>query len=228
MDNPSEVTLHSSYELLCALKKGEFYNSKDELWWPNSGSFEIVIGSILTQNTKWANVQKALANLEGKTNLETIANMDIKELALRIKPSGFYNTKAKYLKNLAKNIHTTFESFEVFTQEVTPEWLLSQRGVGHESCDGILCYACKRDEMVADAYSYKLLVAFGIELEGYEEVKDFLARGIYDNIEKVHELYGTKLPINTIFARFHGKIVDYCSTRSHKKEVNIQELLEFM
>jgi endonuclease-3 related protein len=217
----------NGYDLLYALKKAKYCaNTKDEKWWPNSGSFEVIIGAILTQNTKWQNVEKALENLRNinALNLEAIVQMDIKLLANTIKPSGFYNTKAKYIKRLSLNIKKDFEDFNNFRQEVTRKWLLSNKGVGFESADSILCYACHRDEMVADAYSYRLLVAFGIELEEYDDIKSFLEQGINENIEKIYQLYGEDISLNTIYARFHGKIVQYCIKNSLKKIVNIDEL----
>jgi len=224
-----DYKLDNSFELFYALKKSNLLTENtDEFWWPNSGSFEVIIGAILTQNTKWANVQKALNNLTNKNDLETIVNMDTKELALRIKPSGFYNTKAKYLKNLAKNIYNKYESFELFCENTTRQWLLENRGIGQESADSILCYACKREEMVADAYSHRLLLACGIEFESYEDVKEFLAQGICENIDKIWELYGEEIPLNKIYARFHGKIVNYCANNSHKKTIDISKLQEFL
>ena len=84
--------------------------------------------------------------------------------------------------------------------------------------------------MVADAYSHRLLVALGIELENYEEVKSFLARGLRDNEEKVLALYSERenVDLATVFAWFHGQIVEYCASHSAKKVVDASELKEAM
>ena len=87
-----------SFELLKRLKElGYIKEKRDERWWPNSGSFEVVVGVILTQQTKWEKVEKSLQNLREKEalNLEALSEIDTKELSTLIKPSGFYNTKAK-------------------------------------------------------------------------------------------------------------------------------------
>ena len=222
-----------SFDLLQGLKNlGYPRELRDPLWWPNSGTFEIVLGAILTQNTKWQNVEKALQNLRASNacSLGAIVEMDAKSLATLVKPSGFYNTKTKYIKLLCKNIDSEFGSFEAFQENVSREWLLEQKGIGEESADDILCYGCHREEMVADAYSHRLLVALGIELENYEEVKSFLARGLRDNEEKVLALYSERenVDLATVFAWFHGQIVEYCASHSAKKVVDASELKEAM
>ena len=89
---------------------------KNTQWWPNFGTFEVVIGAILTQNTKWQNVEIALCNLKNcdAINLEKIAAMPREKLAELIKPSGFYNMKAKRLQMLCTAIATDFGDFENF------------------------------------------------------------------------------------------------------------------
>ena len=169
-----------------------------------------------------------MENLGVLNDIEALANVDINLLANAVKPSGFFNVKAKRLKALSQNIRAEFSSFETFQSEVSREWLLSQKGLGQESVDAILCYGCYRDEMVADAYSYRLLLAFGIDMPEYEEVKNFLAQGIVDNLDKVYALYGHELPLYKIYALFHGKIVEYCAANSHKKEIDIIPLKNFL
>ncbi len=209
--------MKSSYELYVALKKmGYLKEKKDEFWWPNSGSFEVVVGAILTQQTKWQKVEKSLANLEGKLTLEELANIDLKELQSLIKPSGFYNTKAKYIKGLCKNILEEFGSFEKFRDEVSREWLLSQRGIGKESADSIFCYACYRDVFVVDSYTDRLLRAFGYEFDSYDEIQEWMQRGIVENV------YESKL--HRVYARFHGKIVEFAKDFVKGKKVDTEEL----
>jgi endonuclease-3 related protein len=223
--------LINSFDILKVLKNAGYYKeSIDELWWPNSGSFEVVIGAILTQNTRWQNVQKALDNLKriDALSLESIVNIDIKVLSVAIKPSGFYNTKAKYIKKLALNIKKDFEDFDNFVVNVSRKWLLSQRGIGFESADSILCYACLQDEMVADSYSYRLLKSLGIELEEYEDVKSFLKQGIDENLEEIYKLYKNEVSLNYIYSRFHGKIVEYCKENTYKKTIDISLLKPFL
>ena len=203
----------SSFDLLKFLKveKGYLKKLRDPLWWPHSGGFEVVVGAILTQQTKWQKVEKALANLKENAmlDLESLATCDTKLLATLIKPSGFYNTKAKRLKLLSNNILRDFGSFEVFQNEVDRDWLLTQKGLGKESSDSILCYACKREVLPVDNYTAKVVKKFGYEFEEYDELKEWCENGILDSLEKIWKIYGEEKPIYEIFARFHGKIVEY-------------------
>jgi len=140
--------LQSSYDLLRALKKmGYLKTTRDPLWWPRSCTFEVIIGALLTQQTKWEKVEESLANLKkgGLISLEALSRAEVGQIATLIKPSGFYNTKAGRLKILCQNILNDFATFEAFQDEVTREWLLAQKGIGMESADSILCYGCGRE-----------------------------------------------------------------------------------
>jgi len=217
----------TSYDLFYALKSaGYIKEERENLWWPKSETFEVVVGTILTQQAKWQKVEISLENLKTKNilDLESLANIDLSELALLIKPSGFYNTKAKNLKNLCQNIYDEFGSFEDFSLHVTRDWLLSQKGVGEESADSILCYGCKREVMVVDSYTNRLLSKFGYEFESYADLQDWLVSGIDENLENIDNLYGKNMDLNTIYARFHGKIVEFCKENMRGKKVNVESL----
>jgi len=216
-----------SYELLKALKlQGYIKEEREELWWPNSGTFEVIVGTVLTQQAKWEKVERSLENLRDKKllDLESIANLDVRELSLLIKPSGFYNTKAKNLKKLCQNIFEKFGDFQNFSLHVDRDWLLSQKGIGEESCDSILCYACFRETMAVDSYTNRLLQKFGYEFESYIELQDWLVSGVESNSEKIHKLYGKEISLNTLYARFHGKIVEFCKVNRRGKDIDISSL----
>ena len=220
--------LSDSFDLLKMLKNAGYLNElRDQLWWPNSGSYEVVVGAILTQQTKWQKVEKSLENLrkEGINSLEDIAKLDSKTLSKLIKPSGFYNTKAKYLLGISKNIIKDFGSFEEFCLGVDREWLLGQKGIGMESADSILCFGCLQDYFVVDSYTNRLLNAFGYEFEGYEELREWMSDGVLANRENIDKLYNKEMSLNEIYARFHGKIVEYCKDNSRGKEVLINSLV---
>jgi len=200
----------NSYELLISLREKNLLKNKPKYWWPNVGSFEVVVGAILTQNTKWENVEKALNQLRsenGELRVEDIAMYDYLYLAELIKPVGFYNQKAKRLIALSRNILRDFGSFEEFKEKVNREWLLTQKGIGFETADSILCYACFRETMVMDAYTKRLVKKNGFEFESYDEMKEWFERGIEENWDKLSKLYENDL--NLCYARFHGKIVEF-------------------
>lgn len=205
----------NSFELLSYLKSLDLLDQSPAWWWPNYGSFEVVIGAIFVQNTRWENVQKSLQNLHSSHILTDISEQDLlnlsscDELLLSslITPSGFANQKARRLVNLSKNILSEFGSFESFTQEVSGEWLLSQKGIGPESRDCILNYACLREVMVVDRYTQKLLSGIGYEIFEYQELQDWFMDGLMWG--DVYSLYDKSVSMAQIYARYHGKIVEF-------------------
>ncbi len=210
------------FSLLKRLKElGYIKEERDPYWWPKSGTFEVVVGSVLTQNTKWENVERALENLRdylGEIELEKVAHIDQKLLSQLIKPAGFYNTKAFRIKRLAQNILQEYGSFEAFKARPSRRWLLAQKGIGFETADSILNYACYREFLVVDSYSAKLLRFLGYEFEGYEELQEYLSDSLIQNLDAVYELYGKELPLAQIYARFHGKIVEFCKEHCKGKD----------
>jgi len=197
-----------SLEIYTFLKEKNLLEKSSKYWWPNVGSFEVVVGAILTQNTTWKNVEKSLKNLQNFLELDSFLLLDENLLKELIKPSGFYNQKAPRLLQLAKNIKDEFFTFKTFQKNVTRDWLLKQKGIGNESADSILCYACFRDEMVVDTYTKRLLKTFDIEFKTYDEYKIFLEYSIKKNLHNSE--------INLLFARFHGMIVEYNKLKSLK------------
>ncbi len=216
--------MNSSFELLCALKaQGYLKGVRDSLWWPRSGTFWVILGAILTQQTKWEKVEESLLNLEklGAKSLETFQELDLETVSNAIKPSGFYNTKAKNLYYLTKAILRDFGSFDRFYESVSREWLLAQKGIGEESADSILCYACHRDIMVMDAYTARLLNGFGYSFESYQELQSWMEEGIESHKCAIDKLYEKEMPLYEIYARFHGKIVEFCKEKSRGKVVDV-------
>lgn len=217
----------NSFDLLVALKnQGYLKTTRDPLWWPRSGTFWVVVGSILTQQTKWEKVEKSMENLEhlGIDSLEKLSHLDIEHLSTAIQPSGFYNTKAKNISFLSHAILKEFGSFELFCENVDREWLLVQKGIGEESADSILCYACKQEAMVVDAYTARLLAGFGYSFESYGALQEWMLEGLLVNVSKINQLYGKEIMLSELYARFHGKIVEFCKKNSRGKIVQVESL----
>lgn len=200
-----------SYDLFVFLKEKKLLEDAPLYWWPNQSEFEILIGAILTQNTKWVNVEKSLENLRklGVLSLEKLATIDLETFIVAITPSGFKNQKSSRIKKLCQNILEQFGSFELFCSEVTREWLLEQKGIGTETADAIICYACHQESFVVDSYTARLLKRFGFEFESYDELKLWCEYGINENFDKISKLYKDEVSLNLIYCRFHGKIVEY-------------------
>jgi len=221
--------LQSSYDILYALKQmGYLKTTRDPLWWPRSCTFEVIIGAILTQQTKWEKVEESLSNLKEHRflSLEVLSKADVQQIATLIKPSGFYNTKAQRIQMLCTHILNDFGTFEVFQDEVTREWLLTQKGIGMESADSILCYGCGREVFVVDSYTQRLLDTLGYSFEGYMQIQEWMQEGIEENLKKIKDIYKYEIELHVIYARFHGKIVEYAKEHIRGKHVDIKSLME--
>ena len=223
--------LSSSYDLYRGLRELGFLGEDSHpYWWRSVGEFEVVLGAILTQQSRWESVEKSLENLQKNDalTLEGIARLEINDLATLIKPSGFYNNKAKVLKNLINHIKEDFIDFESFKETVSREWLLRQKGIGQESADSILCYACKREVMVVDSYTNRLVSAFGYDFESYEELQEWMIEGIESNFEEISSTYNNAKDLFTIYSRFHGKIVEYVKRKKRKKVLDLSDLKQVL
>jgi len=216
--------MQSATELFSLLKlKGYDNTTQDEWWWPNSGTFEVVVSAILTQNTNWNNVEKSLKNLKeiNTLELEKLANIPLETMQELIRPSGFYKAKSKNIKQLSKNILNDFTSFEEFKNRVNREWLLSQKGIGQESADSILNYACYKESFVVDSYTNRLLNTFGYEFDSYEALQEWIVDSFYSEYNEVFP----KLNRAQAYARAHGMIVEYCKENKKGRVVDVSKLL---
>jgi len=189
-----------SFQLYRELGSLDLLSHRPPRWWPNAGTFEVIIGAMLTQNTTWLNAERSLKNLEDHLTLESLLALDLETLKNHIYPSGFYNQKAPRLLMLAQNIKKEFGTFEHFQEAATRNWLLSQKGIGPETADSILCYGCFHEEMVVDSYTKRLLKTYGIAFHSYAMYKSYLEKGIRQHCYK---------ELSLTFARFHGMIVEY-------------------
>ncbi|AFI05281.1 3-methyladenine DNA glycosylase [Helicobacter cetorum] len=216
-----------SLEILKALRSLDLLKNAPAWWWPEAFRFEALLGAILTQNTKFEAVLKSLENLKNalflesddEINLKKFANIEPIVLIECIRPSGFYNQKAKRLISLSGNILNDFGSFENFKNEATREWLLKQKGIGKESADAILCYVCAKEVMVVDKYSYLFLKKLGIEIEDYDTLQSFFEKGIKENLSHALALYENPISLAQLYARFHGKIVEFSKQKLELKLV---------
>ena len=131
-------------------------------WWPGDTPFEIMVGAILTQNTSWSNVEKAINNLKKENLLEPqkLYCLNQEELAQLIKSSGYYNIKAQRLKNFVNLFVNDFDSsaakmFSGDGRELRKK-LLKVYGIGPETADSILLYAGNKPFFVVDAYTKRI------------------------------------------------------------------------
>lgn len=132
-------------------------------WWPGETPFEVMVGAILTQNTAWRNVEKAISNMRsaGLLSPEAIASTSMSALRDAIRPAGFYNQKARYLVALSRYMLRrhggSVERMRRMRTEALRRELLDLPGIGPETADSILLYALGRPTFVVDSYTYRLL-----------------------------------------------------------------------
>ncbi len=132
-------------------------------WWPAETRFEVIVGAILTQNTNWGNVEKAIRRLKEADVLSPRALCDIPvaKLAALIKPAGYFNVKARRLKNfihfLFKEYKGSLKAMERQDTHLLRQKLLAVNGIGPETADSILLYALNKTVFVVDAYTKRVL-----------------------------------------------------------------------
>lgn len=161
-------------------------------WWPAKTKFEVCVGAILTQNTSWQNVERAIRNLKRakKLSLRGILSLNEKQLANLIKSAGYYNQKARRLKLFCKYVQQNYSGRlkRLFNKSLTDlrEELLSLHGIGEETADSIILYAAEKPSFVVDAYTERIIErACNIKLKSRSELKKFFE----DNLPKDVKLY---------------------------------------
>ncbi len=177
-------------------------------WWPGESPFEVAVGAILTQNTAWRNVEQAIANLKRAGLLDPHAILacepDALEQALR--PSGYFRVKAQRLRSFCRHLADAYSgSMERLAQRSLHELraeLLGIHGIGPETADDILLYACGHPVFVVDAYTRRIFARHGLVPDdiGYEELR---------------AAFESRLPADVpMFKEYHGLIVyvgkDFC------------------
>lgn len=169
------------------------------LWWPAETPFEMMVGAILTQNTAWTNVEKAIGNFGEQLSTEFMAAVSTEELAQIIRPSGYYNQKAIKLKALtqwfARYSYDEKEAMQTDGEFLRRE-LLAVKGVGPETADSILLYALNKPFFVVDTYTKRLFSRLGYD--------------IHHNYEGLRLKIEESLPQDiNLYKEFHALIVEH-------------------
>ena len=148
-------------------------------WWPGETPFEVAVGAILTQNTNWGNAARAIAALKDRDLLapQALRELPETELAQLIRPAGYYNLKARRLRNfldfLADHFDNSMARLAAADLARLRPALLDIKGVGPETADSILLYALDKPTFVVDVYTFRILSRHGLAAEGcaYEELR---------------------------------------------------------
>jgi endonuclease-3 related protein len=186
-------------------------------WWPKDGPFEVIIGAILTQQSTWTNVEKALRNLKEANVLtpEGIVSLPLDKLKELIKPSGFFNQKADRLRKVSEYLIEKYNGDLdlLFTKDRVNlrKELLELKGIGKETADSIILYAAEKNEFVVDAYTKRIYSRLRLTEEeiDYENLKNHIIREIPDEV--------------LLYQEFHGLIVLLGKNICRKKNPNCKE-----
>ena len=185
-------------------------------WWPARTSFEVMVGAVLTQNTAWTNVEKAIDNLHAAQAMdaEVILHAPQRRVASWIRPAGYFNVKAKRLRNfcawyVARGGENKLRRLATATLR---QELLGINGVGPETADDILLYAFHRPVFVIDAYTRRLLSR--LQLSAGDESYEHLREHIETRLQR--EIRGKRKTV-ALYNEFHALIVchakDFCRPR---------------
>ncbi len=188
-------------ELLQELYRRLYQHFGHQNWWPGDTPFEILIGAILTQNTNWKNVERAIANLkkDGLLSLAALSALSREQLAEYIRPAGYYNIKADRLRNFFSLINGQWggdlDSFLRLPASVLREELLSVKGIGPETADSMVLYAAGKPVFVVDTYTHRILIR-------HEIIDEFF------DYYMIQELFMDNLKEDsTLFNEYHALIV---------------------
>lgn len=177
-------------------------------WWPADSAFEVMVGAILTQNTSWKNVEKAIANLKEQHVLsaQKLLCMDKRRLARLIRPAGYYNIKAERLKEFIRFLSAEFRAdikkMSTCRSGALRRRLLEVSGIGPETADSMLLYALNKPVFVVDAYTLRIMSRHGlIDAEAkYDELQNLFRKNLKNSVKLFNEYHALLVKL--------GK--DYC------------------
>lgn len=187
---PSATNLMRIHDLM-------FEHFGPQHWWPGDTPFEVAVGAVLTQNTNWLNVERAIVNLKKARALSArrIDAMQYDELAALIVPAGYYNVKARRLKSfvqvLCMNFGASMKRMGRLESSALRSLLLSVNGIGPETADSIMLYALEHPVFVIDAYTKRILPRHGILNEGdsYEDFQGMLMQALPPDVRLYNEYH---------------------------------------
>jgi endonuclease-3 related protein len=178
-------------------------------WWPGDSPFEIAVGAILTQNTNWTNVEKAIANLKREKVLRAgvLHKLHTNKLASLIRPSGYFNVKAKRLKSFLKYLANHYKgSMTAMRDEdmaVLRKELLEINGIGPETADSILLYALEKPVFVIDAYTKRVMTRHGITTEpaDYHQLQELFHKNLPWDVQLFNEYHALFVMVGKDFCK---------------------------
>ncbi|MEW6601259.1 MAG: endonuclease III domain-containing protein [Nitrospirota bacterium] len=216
----------TSYKtVLVKIYQALFSHFGPQHWWPGDTPFEIAVGAILTQNTNWGNVEKAINNLKDSASLDALVlhKMPHAKLASLIKPAGYFNVKAKRLKHflafLSDHYKGAIENMNDQDLHQLRHQLLEVNGIGPETADSILLYALDKPVFVIDAYTKRVLIRHKIVPESV-------------TYHETQELFHKNLPVDAaLYNEYHALFVmtgkHYCKSKPRCNECPLEKILSW-
>jgi len=185
-------------------------------WWPGETRFEVIVGAILTQNTNWANVEKAIANLKAADSLtpQRLCDMPMAQLAELIRPAGYYNIKAGRLKNFLDWLFDNYNGDLMQLEHLNPEQmrrqLLTIKGIGAETSDSIVLYAYDKPVFVVDTYTCRVLGRHELIESGadYEQVREYFESNLPSDVKLFNEYHALFVRVGKEYCRPKPKCQD--------------------
>lgn len=200
----AQTSLPAVYQLLY-----EQYGPRH--WWPAETPLEMIVGAILTQSAAWTNVEKAIHNLKsnGSLSVEWLRSLPQAELAQLIRPSGYFNVKARKIRAfvdwLAEEYGGDLDRLFALEAPALRQELLSVHGVGEETADSIILYAAHRPIFVVDAYTRRITARLGLAPQK-------------DTYAAFHALFMDNLPHDeALFNEYHALLVEHGKTVCRKR-----------
>ena len=197
-------------------------------WWPGDTKIEVIIGAILTQNTSWRNVEKAIRNLKKEKTLSVrgLSNISEKKLAKLIRPSGYYNVKADRIKIFLNFLNACYNGSigRMFKTDLCQlrEELLALKGIGQETADSILLYAGDKPVFVVDAYTKRVLLRHGFigQKADYKEVQSLFMNNLPEDAGLFNEFHALIVELGKSVCRSKKPLCDICPIRSMRRKQN--------
>ena len=196
-------------------------------WWPGESPFEVCVGAILTQNTNWQNVERAIRALKERDLLspEKLYRLSFDELSALIRPAGYFRVKAKRLKNFLRLLMEEYQGdLERLFAEGLPrarEKLLSVSGIGPETADSILLYAGGLPVFVVDTYTRRILCRHGLATEEmtYEDLRALFERHLPAEAELFNEYHALLVACGKHYCRPKRPLCEACPLKGVEQEV---------
>ena len=186
-------------------------------WWPGDTPFEIMIGAVLTQNTAWTNVERAIDNLKSANllTLEAMAATDVHILAELIRPSGYYNQKAARLKGLTQYLvdnHHDLQTFFDQDTETLREELLGLKGIGPETADSITLYAAEKPTFVVDTYTHRIFSRHHLidEEADYHQIREMFMDALPEEVQLYNEYHALIVRLGKEYCKKSKPLCDAC------------------